>query len=204
MGGAAATGNLAVGAWVLHANAQLGMVASQGFSVSPIWVNEIYRRLAKGITVEDAVSQVTEADSGRDFRQLAALDTSGSGAVFTGDKNTAYVGHRIRSDLIVAGNWLSGPEVLDRLEAAFFEKTGSLAERLLHALKSAYRAGSDSRGTLSATLKVVSRTLPPLDLRIDFSETPLADLERLYERTLEQRYQEFVDRLPTLEDPYKC
>ena len=37
IGGAAATGNLAVGAWVLHAAAGVGAVATQGLSVSTPW-----------------------------------------------------------------------------------------------------------------------------------------------------------------------
>ena len=48
IGGAAATGNLAVGAWVLHAAAGVGAVATQGLSVSSPWGDEGLARLGRG------------------------------------------------------------------------------------------------------------------------------------------------------------
>ena len=47
VGGAAATGNLAVGAWVLRAAARAGAVATQGFSVSSLWGDEGLASLAR-------------------------------------------------------------------------------------------------------------------------------------------------------------
>jgi len=49
----------------------------------------------------------------------------------------------------------------------------------------------------------VSAQHPPLDLRIDDSETPVADLMALYHLTRQAEYREFLSRLPTLSRPQR-
>jgi len=201
MGCATATGNLAVGAWVLKAEAGVGLAASQGFSVSTLWGEQAMRALAKGLDAEQVVKHIVERDQGADFRQLAVLDSAGYTAAWSGAENKDVKGHELSPNLAVAGNWLTNEEVLSVLSATFLLNPGVMAERLLYALKAAAQAGSDARGVMSAAVSVVSMEQPPLNLRIDYSETPIDDIMALYEMTRTHEYQEFLGRLPTLASP---
>ncbi len=203
MGCAAATGNLAVGAWVLKAESGAGLVASQGFSVSVLWGTEAMRALVDGLDVEQIVKRIVERDRGSDSRQLAVLDSAGYAAAWSGPGNEDVKAHEVSPNLVVAGNWLANEHVLPALRATFLRETGAMAERLLRALEAAACAGSDARGVMSAAVNVISATQPPLNLRIDYSETPIADLITLHEMTREREYQTFLGRLPTLVDPQR-
>lgn len=204
MGCAAATGNLAVGAWVLRAQAGVGLVATQGFSVSSLWGDQCMSAMARGESAARIVDRIVSDDAGAGLRQLTVLDANGGTAGWTGDANTDIKAHYLETDLAIAGNWLSDADVLAVLRDAYLNTDGVMAERLLRALSTAAKAGGDSRGTLSAATKVVSPSHPPLDLRVDYSRTPIEDLASLYEMTLEGEYHAFLSRLPTLENPERC
>ena len=88
MGYAAATGNLAVGAWVLRANPAAGLVATQGYSVSSLWGDEGLNALAAGESAPDIVTRLVQGDAGADYRQLLVLDMMGTGGAWTGSANT--------------------------------------------------------------------------------------------------------------------
>lgn len=201
LGCAAATGNLAVGAWVLRAEPGVGAVATQGLAVSVIWGAEAMRALADGAGAERAVERVTGADPGAATRQLVALDAAGNSAGWTGADNADVKGHDAASGIAVGGNWLANDEVLPALKRAFLDTPGAMAVRLLAALESAVVAGGDARGMMSAALRVVSLERPPLDLRVDYGKAPVADLAALYAMTQGGEYQQFLSRLPTLANP---
>jgi uncharacterized Ntn-hydrolase superfamily protein len=132
-------------------------------------------------------------------RQLAALDPQGGTAGFTGDASVAYAAHVAGDGMIVAGNMLSGPEVLDAMREGW---TGSDAEgdpalRALAALDAAERSGGDARGLLSAALLVLRPDAAPLDLRIDRSDAPLRDLRDLLGAVRTPPYADWLDEVPT-------
>jgi len=203
LGCAAATGNLAVGAWVLHAEAEVGVVATQGRAVSVIWGAHAMRALARGHSAQRAVDEVVSADRNAAARQLLALDAAGHAAGWTGADNPDVKGHDPAPGLAVAGNWLANQRVLPAMKRAFAATRGAMAMRLLAALAAAADTGGDTRGVRSAALQVVSAQRPPLDLRIDYSETPVADLAALYRRTRHDSYREFLSWLPTLSCPQR-
>ena len=202
-GGAAATGSLCVGGWVLRGDAESGMSASQGSLPSTMWGTEVLALMRAGSSASEAVATVTGSDPGRDQRQLAALDPEGKTASFTGNHSIAVAGARANGSAIVTGNMLAGSAVLDRCLAGFLEASGTLDLRLLAALDAAAAAGGDSRGFLSAALLVVNRTTAPLTLRIDRSDAPLADLRGLHGHATTGRYAEWASLVPTLEAPHR-
>jgi len=208
IGCAAATGNLAVGAWVLRAVAGAGAVATQGLSASSLWGDEAVARLVRGERAADVLTAVTDADSGRDYRQLAVLDAQGGAAAWTGRSNEDKKGHIIASDHIVAGNWLSAETVLTEMDLSFRDSASvaglDLGERLLLALEAAAAAGSDFRGTLSAAIRIVRPDRAPLDLRVDYDEAPIHRLRALYEMATTPPYSDWTRQVPTLEDPFRC
>lgn len=202
-GSAATTGSLCVGGWVLRGDAESGMSASQGSLPSTMWGTDVLRAMREGESAEDAVARITAADPGRAQRQLSALDPSGGTGSFTGGDSIPEAGSRHAANVVVAGNLLTNERVLDACLDGYLTLEGALPSRLLAALDAAESAGGDSRGLQSAALLVVSRSSPPLTLRIDCSETPLRDLRALYVRACSGPYADWTRLVPTLDAPYR-
>ncbi len=201
LGGAAATGSLCVGGWVLRGDARSGMSASQGASPSTFWGEDVLAAMREGLTAEQAVAQVTGRDPGREARQLSALDLSRTGAAFTGRENTPEMGSVAGANLIAAGNLLQSKAVLDAAADGFASAPGDLPDRLLAALRAGEAAGGDSRGLLSAALLVVGEDIPPLTLRVDFDERPIERLRALLDRSRQGDYARWLHTVPVLADP---
>ncbi len=200
-GGAAATGSLCVGGWVLRGDSRVGMSASQGAAPSTIWGEDALLRMQAGENAEQALESVIRPDAGRDWRQLALLDRTGGTACHTGTKNTGWRGSLVASGLVVSGNLLTGPQVLTALRDAFLAARGDLAERLLVSIAAAEAAGGDTRGLKSAALLVVSDDTPPLTLRVDWAENPIAALCDLHRRSQTGAYAAWLPSVPTRNDP---
>ena len=203
-GGAATTGSLCVGGWVLRGDAEAGMSASQGSLPSTMWGTEVLTWMQSGRSAKDAVDTVTSADSGRAQRQLAALDLNGGTASFTGAESIPAAGARSARHVIVAGNLLQSEHVLQAALSGFLSSEADLDLRLLDALDAAVKVGGDSRGVLSAALLVVDRTAAPLTLRIDHSESPMAELRALHKRATTGDYADWAATVPTLKDPERA
>ena len=73
LGGAAATGNLCVGAWVLRAKAGIGISASQGHYPSTLWGEAVLDVMADGTPADRAVQGTVAPDLEKQTRQLLAL-----------------------------------------------------------------------------------------------------------------------------------
>ncbi len=134
--------------------------------------------------------RLTDADDGRDERQLGVVDATGAAATFTGDACHDWAGGRTGQGYAAQGNILVSAATVDALAETFERATGSLAERLLESLAAGQAAGGDSRGQQSAALLVVERdggyaalsdTL--VDLRVDDHEAPVEELRRLFRPT---------------------
>lgn len=203
LGGAAATGSLCVGGWVLRGDARAGLSASQGAAPSTFWGEQALARMRAGAGAAAAVAAITGADPGRAHRQLAALDAAGGTGAFTGEENTDAKGARQGSGRVVAGNLLASEGVLDAIAAGFAAAEGALPDRLLAALRAGEAAGSDSRGLMSAALLVVAPDAPPLTLRIDWAEAPLDALSRLLARARAPDYSDWLATVPTLDAPHR-
>ena len=201
IGGAAATGNLCVGGWVLRGEARAGLSAAQGRLPSTLWGEDALALMAGGLAPDEAVARVTGADPGRADRQLALIAPDGRVAGFDGADNHPVTGHLAEDGLIVAGNWLSARAVIEDAAAAFRRGDGPFEDRLLAALRAGVAAGSDSRGTLSAALLVVAADRPPLSLRVDLDDRPLERLADLLARSRAPDYAAWVDSLPTRHRP---
>lgn len=201
LGGAAMTGNLCVGAWVLWGDSRTGIAATQGENPSTIWADDAFDLLRAEQEAQAVVDRVTARDDGRAWRQLSVLCRSGTAGVFTGDENQDWKGALCARDLVIAGNTLAGPEVLEAAREAFGAASGLMVDRLLAGLRAAEAAGGDSRGHLSAALLIVCDTEPPLSLRIDWDPAPLDALGRLLDRARRPDYARWVAGLPVRTDP---
>ena len=97
------------------------------------------------------VRRLTDADDGRDERQLRIVDASayGSACLDWAGGRAETASPRRATSLV--------PATVDALAEAFAAESGSLAQRLLGALAAAQDAGGDRRGQQSASLLVVER-----------------------------------------------
>jgi uncharacterized Ntn-hydrolase superfamily protein len=191
----------AVGALCPHAASGVGALSTQAL-VNPMYAPDALRAMAKGLAPVDIVHALIRADEGREHRQLHMIDARGRIAAHTGDACIAWCGQRAGPDYSVAGNMLAGPRVLDDTAAAF-EAGAALpfALRLITALAAGEAAGGDKRGKQAAALIVfTTEEYPALDLRVDDHAEPVAELRRLYDKSLE-RFQPFVACLPRRDTP---
>ena len=177
---------LAVGSVVPWAEPEVGAVATQAYA-NPRYGPEGLALLRQGLSAEEVVKRLTEADDGRDERQLGVVDAAGRGATFTGSGCHEWAGGRTGSGYAAQGNILVSGETVDALAETFDATEGSLAERLLASLAAAQAAGGDSRGQQSAALLVVRRdggyaglSDVVVDLRVDDHEAPIEELRRLH------------------------
>jgi len=199
-----ATGSIAVGAQVPHCRFGAGAIVTQGHTTNILFARNGLPLLAKGLSASEVANTLVEQDQGRDFRQLAVMDCRGQTSCWTGPENEGSKGHEEGPDLVVAGNFLAGPDVLTAMRQAYEAKAGTpLAERLLAALQAGEVAGGDKRGTCSAALLIDGGKGAALNLRVDYHETPVAALRELHERSKDRDYRDFLMRLPDEHDPHR-
>ena len=201
LGGAAMTGNLCVGGWVLRGDSRTGIAATQGEQPSSLWADAAFDALRADQDAQHVVDTVVARDGGRECRQMALVCRSGTTGAFTGRDNRDWKGALVAPDMVVSGNILRGPEVLEAAHAAVLDTPGLMVDRLLAGLRAAQAAGGDARGQMSAALLVICDTDPPLDLRIDWATDPLADLAALLDRARAPDYARWVACLPVRTDP---
>jgi uncharacterized Ntn-hydrolase superfamily protein len=191
----------AVGALCVHTRRAVGALATQAL-MNPLYGPAGLELLADGIPAEEIVRRLTDADDGGAQRQLHLIGARGRAAAHTGTQCVEWCGHQLHDDFSVAGNMLAGADVLQATAAAFVAVAGQpLAERLLAAMAAGEAAGGDKRGKQAAALRTHGdEDYPRLDLRVDDHAQPLAELRRLYEKSLE-RFQPFVACLAGRHDP---
>ncbi|MHB8905408.1 MAG: DUF1028 domain-containing protein [Melioribacteraceae bacterium] len=174
-----------VGTSVIWGEAGVGVVATQSF-VNPAFGPNGLALLKKGMTPQEVVDELIKGDEGREFRQLAVLDSKGRAASYTGKLCIQPAGNIVGKDFSVQANLMSNDRIWPAMAEAFKNSKGPLAERMLVALEAAQKAGGDIRGKQSAALLVVRAKSTGkvwedrlVDLRVDDNTNPLIELRRL-------------------------
>jgi uncharacterized Ntn-hydrolase superfamily protein len=192
-----------VGGIVPWARAGVGAVATQSLANTDYGEKGL-ELLAMGATAPEAMTILMRADPRASQRQVGMVDARGNAASWTGDSTFDWAGGRVgsggaaavaggRSRLIVGrgyaaqGNILVSDATVRALAETFERTPGSLADRLMAALKAGQAAGGDRRGMESAALLVVRANASYLgandryiDIRVYDHTDPIAELERLY------------------------
>jgi uncharacterized Ntn-hydrolase superfamily protein len=196
-----ATKFFAAGAHVPHIKTHVGAVASQAF-LNPFYGPQGLALLQAGASAENTVKFLTNADDGRDHRQLHVMDREGRFAAYTGKACIEWCGHLIRTTCSVAGNMLAGPKVIEDTADTYEANLAMpFARRLIAAMCAGEAAGGDKRGKQSAALVIYGKEQwSDLDLRVDDHTDPLAELERL-EQVSRERWVHFRKFLPNHLDP---
>ncbi len=166
----------------------VGAIATQAWA-NPRYGPDGLALLRDGLTAEQVVDRLANADESRAQRQLGIVDGQGRAASYTGTACNTWAGHRTGAGFAAQGNILVSGETVDALAETFAASSSKpLTERLLDCLDAAQAAGGDRRGQQSAAVLVVgpeqgygglSDVL--VDVRVDDHQRPLEELRRLYE-----------------------
>jgi uncharacterized Ntn-hydrolase superfamily protein len=187
LGVAVASKFLAVGAYVPAAAVGAGALATQA------WANLAYRPeglalLRSGLDAAQTVNRLVSADHQREERQVGVVGRTGPGATYTGGKCLDWAGGVAGEGYAIQGNILTGPGVVEAMEAAWLASAADapLARRLGAALAAGDAAGGDRRGRQSAALLVLrsgggygGSSDVEVDLRVDDDPAPVPALSRL-------------------------
>ncbi len=176
---------LAVGGIVAWAAAGTGVLATQANSDLAAGRRGL-QLLGASRSAAATLGDLLRDDRRAEVSQIAVLDAAGQTAVHTGARCVAEAGHRAGHGWSVQANMMLRPTVPDAMAAAWAQGAGlPLAARMLTVLRAAQAEGGDVRGQQSAAMLIVS--LSPadmpletiLDVRIDDSHDPIAELDRL-------------------------
>lgn len=173
----------AVAARCAHARAGVGAVSTQNVT-NPALGPLMLDRLAGGATAAEAVAAARDSDAFPGYRQLLAVDGSGSSAVHSGPNALGIWTSAEGRDCVAAGNLLANDGVPAAMSTAFGAAKGGLGDRLIAALHAAVAAGGEAGPVRSAGLLVVDReSWPYAELRIDWLDEgcPIAALARAWE-----------------------
>jgi uncharacterized Ntn-hydrolase superfamily protein len=178
---------LAAGSIVPWAEPGVGAVATQALA-NPRYGPDGLAHLRDGLSADETLVALVEADEGRDDRQVGIVDAQGRAATYTGKACLDWAGGKSGPGYAAQGNILVSEETVAGLVQGFEARPGRpLAERLLEALAAAQLAGGDRRGQQAAGLLVVQKDGGYggmddvlVDLRVDDHAEPVAELERLY------------------------
>ncbi len=194
LGAATATADIAVGARVPHARAGVGAVLTQ-HRTDPRLGPRGLDLLASGCDAAEAVAALAKSTAAVEWRQLAAIDTGGGTAAFSGARVEEPFAEEHGHDCIALGNVLVSKGVGSAMVAAFQDAPGDqLAERLVSALEAGLAAGGERSPVRSAAVLVAGdQPFALVDLRVDDAAEPVAALRGLWE-AYRPRMDEFVDR----------
>ena len=195
-GGATATGNICVGGWVLRGDMLGGISATQGSEVSTIWGEDTIELMKKKISSEKAIKKVVQNDINKDYRQLSAIDLQGNSYCFNGKSNEDFVDSINEKNFVISGNTLKNMNVVNSIYKGYNQEENTLAQKLINGLKKGDEEGSDKRGLMSAAILILSKHHPPIDLRVDFSLSPLNELQTLYDKFCDKKYSQWFKNLP--------
>jgi len=178
---------LAVGSVVPWAEPLVGAIATQAYA-NPRYGPDGLVLLRGGLSADETVRSLTDADEDRAQRQLGIVDGEGRAATHTGIDCNEWAGGRTGAGYAAQGNILASGETVDALAETFEATTGKpLVERLLDCLDAAQAVGGDRRGQQSAAILVVGPDQGYaglsdvfVDLRVDDHERPLEELRRLF------------------------
>lgn len=155
-----------------------GAIASQA-NGNVGFLKIFFEKLEEGLSPEQIMEHFQSIDEEFQTRQIGMVSSSGDVIAFTGQKCSFWNGHRTGKNYSCQGNILVGPQVIEAMASEFEKTEGQLFERLYAALKTADAAGGDSRGRQSARLMVAGKGVGEIDITIEDSQDPVAEMGRI-------------------------
>jgi uncharacterized Ntn-hydrolase superfamily protein len=182
VGAVIASASMAVAARCLAVRAGVGAVCSQS-TTDPRLRAELLDAMAGGLPAPDAIAAVAGRAPDIAYRQLAVVDAAGDSACYSGDLALGLSADVRGADVAAAGNLLADRGVPAAMLAAFTGRPGDeLGDRLIAALQAGLAAGGEVSPVRSAGLLIAeSAAWPVTDLRVDWHDDPVGQLEGLWQ-----------------------
>ncbi|WP_336761799.1 DUF1028 domain-containing protein [Asaia sp. VD9] len=181
-GMAVASSSPAVASRCAFARAGIGVVATQNVT-DPRLGPRALALLEAGASARECRDIMMRTAAFSAFRQVLILDASGRSAYWAGERILGRHGQASADDVSAAGNMLADEEIPRAMVASFSASSPELelGERLLLSMEAALAAGGEEGPVHSAGLLIVeAQSWPLTDLRVDWSEAPLAALRGLW------------------------
>lgn len=187
IGIAVSSSSPAVAARCVHLRPGVGGAASQNVT-DPRLGTSLLDALERGAGPQQALDEVVGATPTIDYRQLTVLRVGAEGAAYSGSRSLGTHKALVGDHVVVAGNMLATPCVVEAAAHAFETAEGPLETRLLRGLQAGLDAGGEEGPLRSAGL-AVARDVSwyETDLRVDWHDEPVAELARLLDIWLPQR-----------------
>jgi uncharacterized Ntn-hydrolase superfamily protein len=181
-GVAIASSSPAVAARCAHLRPTIGAACTQNIT-DPRLGGALLDAVQSGLDARAALDAIVAAHGASiHYRQLTVVDSHGATAAWSGD-HCLGVAHTVAGEMAVAaGNLLAHEHVPAAMIDAFAARKGAhLGDRLVGALAAGLAAGGESGPVHSAGLIIVDQVAwPTTDLRVDWSDRPIAELEALW------------------------
>lgn len=173
----------AVAARCAHARAGAGVVASQNIT-DPRLGPKGLDLMQSGVSAAEALEKLKADAPHLEYRQLALVDRNGGTASFSGAHTLGTHAVAEAENAVAAGNLLENEQVPARMIEEFQKSRGKpLGERLIGVMRAGLAAGGEAGPVHSAGMLLVRDVeWPVADLRVDWSDDPIGDLEKLWQR----------------------
>ena len=183
IGAAVTTSSIAVGARCTYVAAGVGAVLTQHRTDPRLGPRGI-ALLRSGCSAQQTLNALVASTPLARWRQLAVLDAAGNTAAYSGGRTKPEMSEAPAQDVCAIGNILASALVPAAMLRAFqADPSALLAERLLYAFEEGLAAGGENGPVRSAHLLVMEReSFPLVDLRVDWHDTPIAELRSLWNR----------------------
>jgi uncharacterized Ntn-hydrolase superfamily protein len=171
----------AVAARCAWARAGVGAACTQNITDPRLGV-VLLDSMAAGGSAADAMADLIDTEPLVAWRQLTAIDQNGVTATWSGEQTLGVHGTAEGPDCVAAGNLLADSNVPSAMVGAFAGLPDEeLGDRLMAGLAEGLRAGGEAGPVHSSGLVIVSDvSWPVTDLRVEWSENPVADLDALW------------------------
>ena len=182
----------AVAARCAHVRAAVGAACTQNITdprLGPALLDEL-----AGAAAPDALAALVAREPTAAYRQLTVVDAQGRTAAFSGEHTLGLHASAQGDGAVAAGNLLASDAVPTAMVEAFASAGPTFGDRLVAALRAAGQAGGEAGPVRSAGLLIADRVAWPVaDLRVDWHDDPLSELERLW-RLWEPQLEDYVKR----------
>lgn len=179
-GAAISSSSPAVAARCIQARAGVGVATSQNIT-DPYLASILLDMTQYDLAPEESIAELVKNTDFIEYRQLSVLNGDEKPAAFSGKYTLGVHSECIGEHAVGAGNLLANPNVPKAMVDAFEQHQGTLAQRLMHALKAGLDAGGEVGPIHSAGLLVVDKLKwPVVNLRVDWSDHPIEDLDQLW------------------------
>jgi uncharacterized Ntn-hydrolase superfamily protein len=181
LGVAISSSSPAVAARCAWARAGVGAACTQNIT-DPRLGTLLLDHMAESASARLAMAALTTEDPLIEWRQLTAIDRNGFTAAWSGAQTLGTHSIAEGADCVAAGNLLANSDVPAAMVATFIAHSDAeLGGRLVATLRAGLDAGGEAGPLHSAGLIVVSDvTWPVTDLRVDWSDDPIAELAALW------------------------